>query len=145
MQTKLDEVILPNLAESDVTEAFASQLGFYIGHAHELNLGRQDVLMNLENWAQDAFKLQEKPTVSDSLLAKMGFGRGGGGGGGGRGGSRFGGGGGGRGGSRGGYGGVADGRRRAGDDSWAQSRPSRGGAGGAASRGSYDSDRPRFR
>lgn len=75
IETKLQEVVLPELDEFDVNDAFASQLGFYVGHAHELSLGRNEVYEGLQAWAKGAFGLATAPTVSAGMISKLGLGK----------------------------------------------------------------------
>ena len=75
VKTKLEEVVLPALDELDINDTFASQLGFYVGHAHELKTGRNEVYQGLQEWAKQAFNLEAAPTVSASMSDKLGLGR----------------------------------------------------------------------
>lgn len=74
LSTRLSEEVLPELAESEVQEAFASQLGFYMGHAHELRTRKSDILAGLQAWSTSGMGLAEAPYVSPAFLKKIGMG-----------------------------------------------------------------------
>lgn len=98
IEEKLTTEILPNIDQAEVEDAFGSQVGFYVGHAHELRVPKMDVVNNLKEWATKGFGLLEAPYLSAEFLKKIGVGND-------RGGFRRGGSsrGGGFGGSRGGF------------------------------------------
>ena len=96
---KIPEYITELLSGVDseaIYSTFSSMLGYYIGKQDVIKVSHQSILSGLTNWAVQAGGLEQPPSVSQSMLAKLGFKserpRFGGGGGGQRGG-KFGGGG----------------------------------------------------
>lgn len=66
--------ILPNIDSAEVEDAFGSQVGFYVGHAHELRVPKMDVVNHLKDWATKSFGLLEAPYMSSEFLKKIGVG-----------------------------------------------------------------------
>lgn len=74
--SKLDasiEALLPNLDQDAVGEVFTSMLGYYAGHADELNVDKMDIVDKLKTWAVEAGGLEEAPYVSANFLQKLGI------------------------------------------------------------------------
>lgn len=115
--------VLPMLSEEETSMLFGAQVGFYVGHGMEVGLSKMSVYNNLQENMRDMFAMPTTPTLSRSLLtrigvsdnAQKGFGS--------------------RGGDRGGYGGFS----RSGGDS----RP-RNGRSDTREGGGYQSRRPSF-
>lgn len=73
---KLDasvEALLPNLDQEAINEVFTSMLGYYAGHADELNADKMEIVAKLKTWAVEAGGLEEAPYVSASFLQKLGI------------------------------------------------------------------------
>ena len=85
-----------------IYETFSSMLGYYIGKQDVIKINPQSILQGLKAWAVQAGGMEQAPSPSPMMLAKLGFKND-------RSGS------GGRGGSRGGYGGGYGGGNRGGD------------------------------
>jgi ATP-dependent RNA helicase MSS116 len=98
--------LLSGIDEEAIYSTFTSMLGYYIGKQDVVQISPRSILTGLQSWAVQAGGLDAPPTVSSTMLAKLGF-KGdkpsGGRGGGGRGGYS---------GGRGGYSGGRDGQRR---------------------------------
>lgn len=110
---RMPEYISELLAAVDpeaIYATFSSMLGYYIGKQDAIKVTHQSILTGLTNWAVQAGGLEQPPSVSPSMLAKLGFKsdrpRFGAGGGQRGGGGKFGGGG-----NRGGFGGGSFGGR----------------------------------
>lgn len=73
MSSKISDEVIPQLAETEIEEAFGSQLGFYIGHADELRLHKMDILQHLKNWTTEGLGMSEAPYVSQDFLNKLGI------------------------------------------------------------------------
>jgi ribosomal protein S21 len=122
--------LLAGVDSEAIYSTFSSMLGYYIGKQDVIKASHQSILSGLTNWAVQAGGLEQPPSVSPMMLAKLGFKADRprfGGSSGGRGG-KFGGGGG-RGGSFGGRGG------REGGGSFGGRGGREGGSGGGGSFG----------
>ncbi|KAF8906813.1 P-loop containing nucleoside triphosphate hydrolase protein [Gymnopilus junonius] len=83
---KLSQELTSNLstfAPDDISGAFSSQLGFFIGRARELGLDMHEMTKGLQKTWQEMWALDREPTVSRKLMEMMsgggGFGSGRGG------------------------------------------------------------------
>lgn len=73
LPTKFKEEILPELSPTEVEDAFASQLGFYVGRVGELRAQKYDVYEGVRQWTSATMGLERPARVSMSMMNKLGI------------------------------------------------------------------------
>lgn len=75
LEQRMTNEVIPEISEIDASEAFASQLGFYVGRSPELGMSRSQIYEALQDWATESLGLATPPTVSMKMQQMLGLGK----------------------------------------------------------------------
>ncbi|KAK9895498.1 DEAD-domain-containing protein [Cystobasidium minutum MCA 4210] len=75
LERRVTEDIIPEISPLDASEAFGSQLGFYVGRSPELGMSRGEIYEALQEWATTGLGLAQPPQVSQKMQQMLGLGK----------------------------------------------------------------------
>lgn len=75
LERRITELVIPEISPLDASEAFGSQLGFYVGRSPELGMSRGEIYEALQEWATNGLGLAQAPTVSMKMQQMLGLGK----------------------------------------------------------------------
>lgn len=75
LEQRMANEVIPEISELDASEAFASQLGYYVGRSPELGMSRGQIYEELQGWATEGLGLASPPTVSQKMSMMLGLGK----------------------------------------------------------------------